>query len=179
MSLREIAVGAAVVSMRVSVESEGVQVEVRHVSGGAVHLSIVIPEPRELTFGNEYVDWYRQDDLHVPHAIEVKPGEDEHTLYGRFEAPKQRWSSKVPAEMPAPIALGGLWLVADDDAGRPLLAAVAQSLSRVLGVECRLRAPSEPPHWTGISVDLSLEAERAAKLVWLVSSVERFTLASH
>lgn len=176
MSARSIAIGAAVVSMKVSVENEGVQIDVRHVSGGPAHLSIRIPEPRDFTFGNEYVDWYRQDDMHVPHAFEVKPGEEEHTLYGRFEARGQPSSTHIPDLLPAAMTLGGLWLVSPDDAGRPLLAAVAQSLSNVLGVTCKLRAPSNPPYWTGISVDLAVPAERTLKLAWLASAVERFTL---
>ncbi len=177
MSTRSIAIGSAVVSMKVSVENEGVQIDVRHVSGGPAKIAILIPEPPDYTFGNEYVDWYRQDEMHVPHVFEVKPGEEEHTLYGRFEAREQVLRSRVPSTMPSPITLGGLWLVAPDDPGRPLLAAAAQSISTVLGVECKLRAPGEKPFWTGISVDLSVPSERTTKLAWLASAVERFALA--
>jgi hypothetical protein len=176
MTARTVAIGAAVVSFKVSVDYEGVQVDVRHVSGGTAKLAVLIPEPPDFTFGNEYVDWYRQDEMHVPHELEVKPGEEEHSLYGRFEARDRVMRSRLPSKMPSPIALGGLWLVAPEDAGRPLLAAAAQSLSTVLGVDCKLRAPGDKPYWTGISVDLATPSERTTKLAWLASAVERFTL---
>jgi hypothetical protein len=179
MSVRAITVGAAVVSLRVSVETEGVQIDVRHVSGGAAKLSVLIPESPDWQFGNEYVDWYRQETMRVPHAIEVKPGEEEHTIYGRFETQQpRRFTAGLPASMPAQIASGGLWLsVRADDAEKPSIEAAAQAISAVLSIRCRVRAPGAAPGWTGTSVDLEKPEERAAKLVWLASAVERFALA--
>jgi hypothetical protein len=177
MSVRSITVGAAVISMRVSVENEGVQIDLRHVSGGAAHVSVLIPESPDFAFGNEYVDWYRQDDMRVPHAIEVKPGEEEHTIYGRFETQQQRrFTGTIPAVLPAQIAQGGLWLVARDDAGRPLLDAAAQAVSVALGIPCKVRAPGAPPGWSGTAVDLEWPQDRPQKLAWLASAVERFVL---
>lgn len=179
MSVGEIKIGGAVVSMRVAVESEGVQIDVKHVSGTSATFSIQIPEPREIGFGNEYVDWYRQDDLHVPHVLEVKPGEAEHTLYGRFEGRNTSYSTRIPRELPGQLAKGKLWLVAPpNDPDRALLDAIARCLSqKALGFECRVVESGAPaPDWSGIRFDLSDTSERERKLAWLAASVETFLL---
>jgi hypothetical protein len=163
-----------VISVRVSVENEGVQVDLRHVSGGKARVSVLLPEPPEYAFGNEYVDWYPQDELRVPHALEMAPGEEEHTIYGRFEKQRPRRFPSAPAqELPAQIEEGGLWLVADG-AVDPLLEAAAQAIGRVLAVPCRIAAPNDPTGWSGTRIDLTAREERPVRLARLVSAVERF-----
>jgi hypothetical protein len=179
MSVSEIYIGAAVVSLRLAVEAEGVQIDVKHVSGGSARFSILIPEPREIGFGNEYVDWYRQDDLHVPRALEVKPGEEEHTLYGRFEGRGTSWSTKIPRELPGQLARGKLWFVVPPkDAERALVDAIAACLTqKQFGFECAvIETGAKVPDWSGIRFDLSNPAERQGKLAWLAASVEAFSL---
>lgn len=181
MSISELAIGDAVISMHVTVEAEGVQIDVKHVSGGIAKLSIRIPRPRELAFGNEYVDWYRQDEMHVAHAILVQPGEEEHTLYGRFEPRPVVFATTLPPRVPEQLGRGRLWLrIGKSDPERPLIDAVASSLSGLkLGFECAVSEPGTAfPSWTGIQVDLANPSEREEKLVWLASSVERFALES-
>jgi hypothetical protein len=179
MSLSDLEIGAARVTLRVAVEAEGVQIDVKHVSGGTAKLAIVIPEPREIPFGNEYVDWYRQDDMHVAHAIVVKPGDEEHTLYGRFEPRDRILPMTMPARVPAQLEQGKLWLViADSDPDRALVAAVATALtSTKLGFECKAIDPrAKAEDWSGTRVDLTRQSEREEKLVWLASAIERFAL---
>jgi hypothetical protein len=179
MSVRAVAVGAAVVSMRVSVDSEGVQVDVRHVSGESAKLSVLVPETPDWVYGSEYVDWYRQDTMRVPHAIEVKPGEEEHTIYARFEKPKQRlFTAGVPKAVPAQLFNGGLWLVVRaDDPGKPLIEAAAKAVSAVVPIRCEVRSPGEKGGWAGTWVTLESAEERAEKLAWLAAAIERFALS--
>lgn len=179
MSARDVAIGDTVVSVRVSVEAEGVQVDVRHRSGPATRFALRIPRSPDYDFGDEYVDWYRQETKGVPHVIEVKPGEEEHTLYGRFDARRDVPAASVPTRLPPSLARGGLWLVvANDDPDRELLAAAAAAIGRTgLGFECGLRPPGAPSSGiAGTSVDLSKREERAARLAWLVSAIEHYAL---
>ena len=179
MSARDVTIGDTVVSVRVSVEAEGVQVDVRHRSGPATRLALRIPRSPDYDFGDEYVDWYRQETKGVPHVIEVKPGEEEHTLYGRFDARRDVPAASVPTRLPPSLARGGLWLVvANDDPDRELLAAAAAAIGRTgLGFECGLRSPGAPSSGiAGTSVDLSNREERAARLAWLVSAIEHYAL---
>lgn len=181
MSVREIHIGRAVVSMRVSVESEGVQIDVRHVSGEPAQFSVLIPELSDWSFGDEYVDWYRQDEKRVPHKIEVKAGEEEHTFYGRFEARARTQPTRVPTSLPGSIVAGGLWFVIrDDDSGRALVASIADSLTaRKFGFTCRVRAPGlERDNWSGVAFDVSAPDERAEKLRFLATALERFALGT-
>jgi len=179
MSVSEIHIGAAVVSLRLAVESEGVQIDVKHVSGESARFSILIPEPREIGFGNEYVDWYRQDDMHIPHALEVKPGEEDHTLYGRFEGRSTAWSTKVPRELPGQLSQGKLWFVVPPhDEERALVDGIAACLTHEqFGFACAvIESGAKAPDWSGIRFDLSNPAERGSKLAWLAASVESFCL---
>ena len=179
MSSNAIQVGRAIVSMRVSVEAEGVQIDVRHVAGDSATLSILIPNAPDFVFADEYVDWYVQAERGVPHTIQVKPGEAEHTIYGRFEPRPRAQPNRVPLVVPGSIVQGGLWFEIDDlDAGRALVAGIAADLDgRSFGFHCGLRAPhAAPKTWSGVTFALADRATRAEKLAWLASAIEEFAL---
>src|SRR6186713_777615 len=53
MRIEGLAVGAAVIGLRISVEVEGVQIDVEHLSGGPAKLSIAIPEDPRFGFSDE------------------------------------------------------------------------------------------------------------------------------
>lgn len=179
MSVRSLVVGAAVVSLRVSVEAEGVQIDVRHVAGESARLSILIPAHPDHDFADEYVDWYRQDARRVPHALVVRPGEAEHTIYGRFEPRAQKLHGGVPRELPGSIREGGLWFeIRDEDPARGFLAAIAAALEkRSFGFTLGVRAPRRPgATWSGVAFPLDDPATRDSELAWLASALERFVL---
>jgi len=186
MKVNEFLVGKAKLAMRVSVEVEGVQIEIEHRSGDAARVSIVIPEPAEWAIGNEYVDWVAQTTHHEPLALELKPGEEAHTIYGRFQQRAISHPTHASAQVPAQIGGGRVWLLAPgDDARRALCDAIAASLNRLpLHLDCRVstspleeRARDDPPTGSGITIDLRSDAEREEKLAWLVSSLEHLCLA--
>jgi hypothetical protein len=179
MSLRAFHVGGAVVSMKVSVEAEGVQIDVRHVAGESARFAVLIPASPDFAFADEYVDWYRQDALRVPHAIEVKPGEAEHTFYGRFEPRAKAEHARVPRSVPGSIREGGLWFtIVDADPERALVVGIAKTLEkRSFGFRAGVRAPrASPPSWSGVTFALEDVATRGEKLAWLAGAIEEFAL---
>jgi len=181
MKITGLKVGAAVISMRVSVEPEGVQIDLAHLSGGAAKLSVLVPEDPQYAFADEYVDWYRQEKKGAAHAIELKPGDDVRTLYARFEPRPLAWPTALPERIPSGIETGTLWLVAaPGDPDRALLEAVAASLEHgPLRLRARLCDPVAADRHgggIGIAVDLTPSEGRDRKLAWLASSVERTAL---
>ncbi|MBL8857757.1 MAG: hypothetical protein JNL28_04530 [Planctomycetes bacterium] len=179
MSSNAIKIGAAQVSMRVSVEAEGVQIDVRHVAGESARFAVLLPSVPGFIFADEYVDWYVQDARGVPHTVEVKPGEAEHTIYGRFEPRPRVQPNAVPHVVPGSIAQGGLWFtIADSDPGRALVVALAADLEqRSFGFRCGVRAPHSPARsWSGVDFALEDRGTRAEKLAWLASAIEEFAL---
>jgi hypothetical protein len=180
-------VGAATLSMRVAVEAEGVQIEIEHRSGGAARLSIVIPESSQFEIENEYVDWMVQETHHQPLALEIKPGDEAHTIYGRFQARALTHPTRVTERAPAQLEEGAVrLLVPDDPAEKPYFDTIAASLKRlplkidfvvVTSASDSKRPPESGPQPSGITVDLRSASERDDKLAWLVSSLEHFLLA--
>lgn len=179
MRIEGLAVGSARLALKVSVEGEGVEIDVEHLSGGPAKLSVLIPDDPDFAFADEYVDWMRQEKLGIPHELSIQPGDEAHTLYARFEPRKSEWPTLLPDRVPAQIERGTVWLEAGpDERVRPLLEAVAQCLSSgPLHVDARLDgARSAAERGLGVTVDLSSGEERPRKLAWIAGAVERFAL---
>jgi hypothetical protein len=181
MRIDDLAIGDAIIELKVAVEAEGVQVDVTHRSGGAARFSLRIPEPADFAIAQEYVDWYRQDALRVAHSIEVKPGDPTHTFYGRFEAHSVRFTAQLPTQLNAQLQTGTLWILSGEEPGeRALAREIAESLEKgPLKIAARALGASEQPadaEWTGVRLDLRDATERQRKLAWLASSVEHFAL---
>jgi hypothetical protein len=179
MRIEGLAVGGARLALRVSVEGEGVEIDVEHLSGDVAKLRVAIPEDPDFAFADEYVDWIRQEKPGVPHEVTLRPGEEAHTLYARFEPRKSEWPTLLPDRVPAQIELGTVWLEAGpDERVRPLLEAVALCLSSgPLHVDARLDgARSAAERRLGVLVDLSSAEERPRKLAWIAGAVEAFAL---
>lgn len=179
MRIASLGVGGAVVALRVSVEAEGVEIDVEHVSGPAVTLSVAIPEDPEFGFSDEYVDWYRQEQRGVPHEVSLKPGDEAHTLYARFEPRRAEWPTREPDAVPAGLEQGTVRLLAGSaPEERAVAEAVASFLSSSpLKIAARVedaKKPSAEPF--GVAIDLEKPGDRARKLAWIAGSVERRVL---
>jgi hypothetical protein len=187
MKVNGFVVGKTTLAMRVAVEAEGVQIDVEHRSGETAHISIVIPEPKDWSIGDEYVDWAVQPTHHQPLAIEVKPGDEPHTIYGRFQPRGLSHPTHPSAQVPAQLEGGIVWLlVPSDQENSDLYTSIAKSLGQLpLHLECRVttspldvaREESGSELASGITIDLRSPEERDEKLAWLVSSLERICLA--
>lgn len=180
MSVQRFRVGAAELSLKVSVEAEGVQIEVRHLAGGACKLSIVLPQPSDAESEIEYVDWYRQETLRTPHELALEPGGDERVVYARLAPRPSAWPRSEGA-LAAQLRLGELWLeVARDDARSDVIEALARALAAPpFGLRATTRDPRDPrpTDANGVAVDLAASADRPRKLAHLVSAAERLALA--
>ncbi len=179
MRIEGLVVGAAHLALRVSVEGEGVEIDIEHQSGGAVKLQVAIPEDPQFAFADEYVDWFRQEKPGVPHEVSIQPGDEAHTLYARFEPRKAEWPTLLPDRLPAQIEQGTLWIEpGSDERARPLLEAVAECLSSgPLHVVARLGGPrTASADHLGVRVDLSDAKARSRKLAWIAGAVERCAL---
>ncbi len=180
MRIDGVRVGTATIALRVSVEGEGVEIDVEHRGGGDVELKIAIPVDPQFAFADEYVDWFRQEERGVPHAVAVHAGDEPHTLYARFEPRQPEWPSRMPDKLPAQLDRGTLWLDAGADASaRPLLEAVAQALANgPLKIPTRIRGPGAANDGElGVRIDLSDAAARPRKLAWIAGAVEQRALA--
>ncbi|MFN0007968.1 MAG: hypothetical protein ACKVXR_08680 [Planctomycetota bacterium] len=176
MKIEGLVVGAATIAMKVSVEIEGVQIDVQHLSGGPVQLAIAIPRDPRFGFSDEYVDWYRAEVKGVAHALSIQPGDEEHTLYARFEPRAPEWPTLLPEEVPAQVASGGLRIVARGGNGElDLLRAVAESLTAgPLRIPAVLHEEGSPSgDFLGVTIDLTDPALRPRKLAWIAGAVER------
>jgi hypothetical protein len=169
--VRGLRVGSAVIDLRVAIEPEGVQVDVVHVAGGAARLSVRLPEPDGFEIRVAYVDWLRQDEVGVPLALEVRPGDDTHSVYGRCLPRAPAWPTGAAEHVPAAIEREGLWLVTqagDPDLER--LEAVSQALGRVDGGVVQGGLPAR-----GVAFHVPPPGpERERKLTWLASAYEAF-----
>jgi hypothetical protein len=180
MRVEGVRVGAATLALRVSVEGEGVEIDVEHQGGGDAKLQIAIPADPQYAFADEYVDWFRQEQRGVPHEVVVHAGDEPHTLYARFEPRRPEWPSLVPEKLPAQLDRGTLWLdPGADTSDRLLLEAVAQALANgPLKIPTRIRGPRAPrDEELGVRIDLSDAAARSRKLAWIAGAVEERALA--
>ncbi|MBK7876446.1 MAG: hypothetical protein IPJ77_11950 [Planctomycetes bacterium] len=172
-----IELGATRFDLLLSVEHEGVQAELKHLSGPAARVAIVLPRVEDYGVGAEYVDWDKQATIGAPLAVELRPGEEPHVLFARFEPKDPAWPTRLPDELPASVAERGVWLVLGErDPERDAYASIARELTlRELGIECGIAAAGSAPPG-GAVVDLARPETRAEKLAWLVSALERFVL---
>ncbi len=179
MKLARLAVGKAVVSLRVAAEYDGVVVELAHVSGESCKLAVVLPCEQGYLFANEYIDWYVQETHGAPLVLELKPGEEAHTLYGRIEPKPLRAPERVPEKLPALAARSGLVLeLFPGDPDEALVRAIAESLrAPPLALDARVWVRDGKPAPAGLRVDLTRPDERLQRLADLGNAIERFVLA--
>jgi hypothetical protein len=179
MRIARVAVGGAVLALRVSVENEGVQIDLDHVEGPPVKVAIRFPEDPEFGFSDEYVDWFRQDQRGVPHEVALKAGDDTHTLYARFEPRRPDWPTKEPDLVPAQLENGTVLLLSGPSPEERALADAVAAFLRdgPLAIQAR-RADSRAaaPEPFGVAIDLTSARDRARKLAWLAGAVERRAL---
>jgi hypothetical protein len=179
MRVRGLRVGAAVIGLRVSVEPEGVQVDIEHISGGAALVAVKLPTEPGFALANEYVDWFAAETRGIAHVVEIRPGDEEHTLYGRFEPREETQDFALPPAAPAAVELGGIAVRPEPGAeGRARAEALVRALAGApLGLAARVVGDADSASgWAGIQVDLRDPATSAAKIAALCGAIERFTL---
>ncbi len=170
----------ATINMQITVEPSGVQVDLLHVSGGAVTLSVLLPETfgREITI--EYIDWMREDVPHQALTVQLLPGSEELNLFGRYSRVGERLPQVPKGDLARGIRNGGLWFDCGED---PQLKqeslSFAKALGRVFDLPVGLTSAANPPlvePWTPTVCHLPAGAAGRRKLLALASAAERYAL---
>lgn len=183
--VRGLRVGDALVDLSIGIEADGVQVDLDHRGGGPARVAVLLPEPEGYRIRAEYNDWFRQETLREPLVVELAPGDETHSLFGRLI--ERAVALPGPAQrVPEQIREGELWLADEPEdapqaavAARTPVAAVRDALARLCGVVVRVRSlePGAEPAPFGTRVELPADAaERAARLRYLAGAVERLVL---
>jgi hypothetical protein len=181
MSIDGWPLGGARLGMTVTTEVDGVEVDLVHRSGPAASLALALPRPPDFEIRVEYVDWFRQDTLGQPLAVEVAPGAEPRVLYGRFRPRKIDWPTSLPETFSRRLEVHGLRLAhGPDDPQAARLQGLAAALALVFGcpAEARELDPATSPEpWPGITLNLFEHADRQRKLAGMISLAERFALS--
>lgn len=177
-SVRGLRVGQATLDLIISVEATGVQIDLVHTGGGPARVAILIPEPPGHEMRIEYLDWMQTERTRVPILVELKPGEEPRTLWGRMIERRVSLPTGKAKRLPQSLVRGGLFLsLPADDPQRGAVGEIAPLLAELLGVNVGLTEPGAPlPSWTGTVLHLGNLAERGERLTWLASAIESFML---
>jgi hypothetical protein len=180
-ALRGLRVGAAVLDLELALELDGVQIDLTHVAGDACRLALVMPTMPQFTLAQIYCDWEeRTEPAETPIPLEIRPGDERHTLWGRFEYRANPWPTRVPAQLPAAIAARGIAILCGEgDPRRAELDEFAAALARLTGATVEVRAlsgldatiaePAALAEQRGLTIDLRAgePASSARDLKWL------------
>jgi len=171
--VRGFRVGAAQVALTLRIEGDGVTIELAHEGGGACAVEVVVPEPPDFKLSSVHVDWETVSAPAGRVRIELAPGAEPVTVYGRYRPRRIEWPTSTPDGLNVQLERDGLslWLAQGESA--PELCA---GLAALLGVEVRAAVGLAAPE-RGLVLDLRDGEARAAKLAGIVSLAERFALA--
>lgn len=181
MTAYGVSIGGAKVDIKVGLEYEGLQIELTHRSGPAVHVLLRLPEPIDFEITMLYVDWKRQDATDAPLDVVLTPGAETVTVFGHFQPRWMTWPSSVPSDLDVRARDHGFALaVRAGDERAATIGGLAHGLARLLGCPASVVVvdPAKvPPTWNGITLDLTANADRDRKLRTMISTAERFALA--
>lgn len=141
---REFAVGAARCALAVSVDRDGLEVSVRHLSGGPVRLFVRAPLPRGLEPGLLFADWEKLPGHVGPVEFRLDAEANEHSLWQTFQPPEARWPSPALETLPALAPGREIWLVSPRG-DEPHLRRCAEALGELLGNVARACAAGSRP----------------------------------
>ncbi|HVS10517.1 MAG TPA: hypothetical protein VMS76_11635 [Planctomycetota bacterium] len=181
MRISGLRIGSAQVAIGVSVQYDGVQVDLEHLGGGPARLALVVPEPPDFEIASLYVDWTPRERAGGPLQLALEPGAPTLSVFGRFRPRRLPWPMTLPERPSTALAESGLRLVlAPSDPDAPRLRAFARALSVLLASEVAVETldPAHPPEpFPGITLQLVSALERERKLRGLVSLAERCALS--
>jgi hypothetical protein len=181
MRISGLRIGSAQVAIGVSVQYDGVQVDLEHLGGAPARLALIVPEPPDFEIASLYVDWTPRERTGGPLQLALEPGAPTLSVFGRFRPRRLPWPLTLPERPSAALAPSGLKLVlAPDDPDAPRLRAFARALSGLFASEVAVQTldPARPPEpFPGITLHLVSGLERERKLRGLVSLAERCALS--
>jgi len=133
---REFDVGLARCALEVSVDPDGLEVSLRHLSGGAARVRVLAPLPRGIEPGLAFADWEKLPGDAGPVEFLLDAESNEHSLWQTFHPPEARWPSP-PLETLGALTRGREILLESPRGDEPELRRFAEALSELLGIEAR------------------------------------------
>ncbi len=176
MRLDRLQIGAAELSMKVGLESDGIQIDFEHRGGGSAHVRVELPELADFELSVAYVDWMRQDEVNRVLEFDIAPGDEPHTLFGRFRTRTIAWPTNLPTNSPRFLVEHGLafdFASAAPDA--EVFRAAGPGFAKILGLPVSLN-PGSTGSFAGVRIDLSDPAVARRKFLGMVTLAERFAL---
>jgi hypothetical protein len=177
LTVDDFALGAARCALTVSVDGDGLEVNVRHLSGGPARVRLVPPLPRGVDAGLLLADWEKLPGHVGPVELALDSEANDHSLWLTFHPRKERWPSPLPAVLLRPDPLRAIVLTSPrgDEA---YLARFAEALSELFGVSARLEAEGPPVAGTLEPLVLRFSAEPTSerKLAELIGLAEALLL---
>jgi len=171
-------VGAAQLALSIHVEGDGVELVLEHLGGGPARVRVRLPEPPDFELHSEYLDWSRLEGTRCEREVELTPGGEARTLFGRYQPRRLEWPAQVPRALCAQLQRDGVLLLASPGGALEGLRAGLQDLLG-LRVEVRELPPGlRPAPLGGVQVDLRSAAAFSTKRASLVSVAERFALSA-
>ena len=176
MRLDRLQIGAAELSMKVGLESDGIQIDFDHRGGGSAHVRVLLPELADFELSVAYVDWLRQEEVNRVLEFDIAPGDETHTLFGRFRPRPIAWPTNLPANSPRFLAEHGLAFDFPTSAPEAdVFRAASPGFAEVLGLPVGLNPPPAQ-HFAGVRIDFSDPAVARRKFLGMVTLAERFAL---
>jgi hypothetical protein len=170
----DFSVGAARIALHLSVEGDGVQIEIAHLSGGSARLRLRVPVPPDFDLGSVHLDWESRELVNGALAVDLEPGSEPRLIYGRYRPRLIEWPTTTPTALSAQIQRDGLCLWAQ---GESPIEGPRAGLAALLGLPVTVQVGGEQPPQAGVVIDLREASTRAAKLAALSSLAERYALS--
>ncbi len=176
MRLEGLHIGAATLAMKVRLESDGIQIDFDHRGGGAAHVRVVLPEQADFALRVAYVDWVRQDEFAGVLEVNVSPGDETHTLFGRFRPRPIAWPTNLPEGAPRFLTQNGLEFSFPQTApDAEMFEAASTGFASLLGLAVSTKG-AVTGDFAGIKIDLGDPTIARRKFTGMISLSERFAL---
>lgn len=173
----ELAIGAARCELWVSVDRDGLEVGLRHLSGGAARVRLQPPVPNGIEPGVIFADWEKRPGERGPIEFRLDAEANEHSLWQTFHPRAARWPAPAPETLRPPRPGQALW-VQSPGGDEAHLRRFAEALGELLECPAALHASSERPQAGLEPLVLRFEGgpEDERKLVELMGTTEAFLL---
>lgn len=177
-------IGGAVVALRVAAESDGVQVDLKHLAGEPVDVGLRLPAPDDFLVRVEYFDWEEAEEVGGVHRGRLAPGDPPLSGWARYGPMRTSWPGELPpAGAFAPGSAGVELAVRSADAA-PRARGFAAALERLYGWPCptlvrpRAGAPAGGAGFAPVRIELGDGPDGTRELRALIEMAERYALGA-
>lgn len=172
-------VGAAELRLALSVDRDGLEIKLVHLSGASTRVRVLPPVPRGIEPGLVFADWEKRPGELVPIEFVLTAEDPEHTLWLTFHPPRDHLPNPPLELVRTPSVARGI-LVLSPTGAEPHLVAFTHALAELFEVPCELFSSDHVPR-AGLEplvlrLDTSSDGER--RLAHWLGHAERHFLAA-